>query len=145
MNLSFGSMELNRSNASHLGTSAIGNVSKALNGTANASVDGAEKKESLRTYLLEAVNEMNSQQLNVSALQEKVITDPDSVDIHDVTTAMAKAQMSLDLAQNVIDRLVKGWNELSQNRQRASLLKSFIVKFWNLCYTVLSFYARGTA
>ena len=59
---------------------------------------------------------MNSQQLNVSALQEKVITDPDSVDIHDVTTAMAKAQMSLDLAQNVIDRLVKGWNDLSQNR-----------------------------
>ena len=109
-------MELNRANASHLGTSAIGYVSKALNGYGTASVDGAEKKESFRTYLLEAVNEMNSQQLNVSALQEKVITDPDSVDIHDVTTAMAKAQMSLDLAQNVIDRLVKGWNELSQNR-----------------------------
>lgn len=116
MNLSFGSMELNRSNMSHLGTSAIGNVSKALKGNENASVGGTEKKESFRTYLLEAVNEMNSQQLNVSALQEKVITDPDSVDIHDVTTAMAKAQMSLDLAQNVIDRLVKGWNELSQNR-----------------------------
>ena len=116
MNLSFGSMELNRSNMSHLGTSAIGNVSKALKGNETASVDGAEKKESFRTYLLEAVNEMNNQQLNVSALQEKVITDPDSVDIHDVTTAMAKAQMSLDLAQNVIDRLVKGWNELSQNR-----------------------------
>lgn len=116
MNLSFGSMELNRSNMSHLGTSAIGNVSKALKENENASVDGVEKKESFRTYLLEAVNEMNSQQLNVSALQEKVITDPDSVDIHDVTTAMAKAQMSLDLAQNVIDRLVKGWNELSQNR-----------------------------
>ena len=48
MNLSFGSMELNRSNASHLGTSAIGNVSKALNGKENASVDGAEKKESFR-------------------------------------------------------------------------------------------------
>lgn len=116
MNLSFGSMELNRSNMSHLGTSAIGNVSKALKGNETASVGGTEKKESFRTYLLEAVNEMNSQQLNVSALQEKVITDPDSVDIHDVTTAMAKAQMSLDLAQNVIDRLVKGWNELSQNR-----------------------------
>lgn len=116
MNLSFGSMELNRSNMSHLGTSAIGNVSKALKGNETASAGGTEKKESFRTYLLEAVNEMNSQQLNVSALQEKVITDPDSVDIHDVTTAMAKAQMSLDLAQNVIDRLVKGWNELSQNR-----------------------------
>lgn len=114
MNFSFGSLELNRSNASHLGTSAIGNINKALK--ENVPAAGAEKKESFRTYLLEAVNEMNAQQLNVSALQEKVITDPDSVDIHDVTTAMAKAQMSLDLAQNVIDRLVKGWNELSQNR-----------------------------
>ena len=44
------------------------------------------------------------------------MTDPDSVDIHDVTTAMAKAQMSLSLAQTVIDRLVTGWNELSTNR-----------------------------
>ena len=59
---------------------------------------------------------MNSQQLKVSSLQEQIITDPDSVDIHDVTTAMAKAQMSLNLAQTVIERMVKGWTDLSQNR-----------------------------
>jgi flagellar hook-basal body complex protein FliE len=59
---------------------------------------------------------MNNQQLDVGRVQEKLITDPDSVDIHDVTTAMAKAQMSLSLAQTVIDRLVTGWNELSTNR-----------------------------
>jgi flagellar hook-basal body complex protein FliE len=65
---------------------------------------------------MDAVSEMNRQQMEVSAIQEKVITDPDSVDIHDVTVAMAKAQSSLNLAQTVIDRLVKGWNDLSQNR-----------------------------
>ena len=59
---------------------------------------------------------MNAQQVNVAKLQEQIITDPDSVDIHDVTTAMAKAKMSLNLAQTVIDRLITGWNELSQNR-----------------------------
>jgi flagellar hook-basal body complex protein FliE len=66
--------------------------------------------------MLEAAREMNAQQVNVSKLQEQIITDPDSVDIHDVTTAMAKAKMSLNLAQTVIDRLITGWNELSQNR-----------------------------
>ena len=59
---------------------------------------------------------MNSNQVDVAKIQEQVITDPDSVDIHDVATAMAKAQMSLNLAQTVIDRLVSGWTELSQNR-----------------------------
>ncbi len=59
---------------------------------------------------------MNAQPIHVSNLQKAVVTEPDSVDIHDVTTAMAKAKMSLELAQTVIDRLVGGWNELSQNR-----------------------------
>ena len=66
--------------------------------------------------LWSAATGMNAQQVNVSKLQEQIITDPDSVDIHDVTTAMAKAKMSLNLAQTVIDRLITGWNELSQNR-----------------------------
>lgn len=59
---------------------------------------------------------MNNQQLDLYRVQEQLITDPDSVDIHDVTTAMARAQMSLSLAQNVIDRLITGWNEISTNR-----------------------------
>jgi len=68
------------------------------------------------TYLMNAVKEMNDQQLDVGRKTEQLITDPDSVDIHEVTTAMAKAQMSLSLAQTVIDRVVSGWNELSTNR-----------------------------
>ena len=62
------------------------------------------------------MNSVNSQQNSVSQLQEKVITDPDSVDIHDVTIAMSKARMSLNLAQTVIDRLVTGWNEITTTR-----------------------------
>lgn len=115
MNLSFGSLELNRTNPAHIGNAPVDNIKKVSefnSGTAGS----VEKKGSFESYLLEAVNELNSSQLNVSSLQEKVIADPDSVDIHDVTTAMAKAQMSLNLAQTVIDRVVNGWTELSQNR-----------------------------
>ena len=68
------------------------------------------------SYLVNAVSEMNNQQLDVTRVQEQLITDPDSVDIHDVTTAMAKAQMSLSLAQTVIERLITGWNEISTSR-----------------------------
>ena len=47
---------------------------------------------------------------------EKMIIDPDSVDIHDVTTAMAEANMSLSLAQTVISRMVSSWNEITTTR-----------------------------
>ena len=38
------------------------------------------------------------------------------VDVQDVTIAMAKAQMSLNLAQTVIDRLLTGWSEIQTSR-----------------------------
>ena len=53
---------------------------------------------------------------DIADLQQKVITDPDSVDLHDVTIAMSKARMSLNLAQSVIDRLVQGWSEITTTR-----------------------------
>ena len=62
------------------------------------------------------MNTVNNQQLEVSNIQEKLITDPDSIDVHDVTIAMSKARMSLNLAQTVIDRLVSGWNEITTTR-----------------------------
>ena len=121
MDITLGTLELNRSNPAHIGTKSLIDTSKALHmdsfGNVSNSVSEAGKtKGSFESYLLEAVSEMNDQQVNVSALQEKVITDPDSVDIHDVTTAMAKAQMSLNLAKTVIDRVISGWTDLSQNR-----------------------------
>ncbi len=110
MDITIGSLELNRSNPAHLGTAPLMGSGKT------SAVEGGAKKSTFENYLLEAVSSMNSQQVNVDKIQEQIITDPDSVDVHDVTIAMAKAQMSLNLAQTVIDRVISGWNELSQNR-----------------------------
>lgn len=74
------------------------------------------KARSFESYILDAVNAVNEKQLDVNRVEQKLITDPESVDIHDVTTAMAKAQMSLSLAQTVIDRLLTGWSELQTTR-----------------------------
>ncbi len=74
------------------------------------------KEKSFGEYLSEAFSAMNRQQNDVDTISQKLITDPDSVDIHDVTTAMAKAQMSMTLAKTVVDRLVTGWNEITTTR-----------------------------
>ena len=66
--------------------------------------------------LLDALESVNNQQLDVTNVQEKLITNPDDVNVSDVTIAMAKARMSLNLAQTVIDRLVSGWNEITTTR-----------------------------
>ena len=115
MDFSFGTLELTRLNNAHLGTSPLQDISSPL-GKTNSAEQKKTKASSFQNYLMEAVESMNAQQNNVSKIQEQLITDPDSVDIHDVTISMAKAQMSLNLAQTVIERLVSGWTELSQNR-----------------------------
>ncbi len=104
--------EMTRTNPAHAGSSPLSAVSDAKNTT----VAPSKKSDSFESYLIDAVSKMNAQQLDVNRVQEQLITDPDSVDVAEVTTAMAKAQMSLSLAQTVIDRLVTGWNEISTTR-----------------------------
>lgn len=111
------SLQMNSTNIAHIGkNSKVENIADVLN-TQNSAKESIEKTgKSFQDYLMDAMNTMNSQQMEVSNLQEKVITDPDSVDIHDVTIAMSKARMSLNLAQTVIDRVVTSWNEITTTR-----------------------------
>ena len=57
-----------------------------------------------------------------------MMIDPDSVDVHDVTIAMAEANLSLKLAQSVIDRVIRSWNR----NHDEPLIYTVI-----LCYTVV--------
>lgn len=108
--------------ASRLPVDAVEGVSRGTAGVSvlraeNAAKNGIEgTRRSFEDYLVQAFQSMNRQQLDVSALQQQVITDPESVDLHDVTIAMSKARMSLNLAQSVIDRLVQGWSEITTTR-----------------------------
>jgi flagellar hook-basal body complex protein FliE len=113
-----GSLQMVRTNPAHTGTAQLSSsTGQPFADLPSAAENGVERKRrSFESYLLDAVSEMNSQQLDVDNIQKKVITDPDSVDIHDVTTAMAKAQMSLSLAQTVIDRIITGWGEITTTR-----------------------------
>ncbi len=110
-------LQMNSTNYAHIGFNSKTEGVKDVLNIQNSAKEGVEKTgRSFEDYLMEAMNTMNSQQMEVSNLQEKVITDPDSVDIHDVTIAMSKARMSLNLAQTVIDRVVTSWNEITTTR-----------------------------
>jgi len=108
-----GTLQMVRTNPAHAGTSPL----KDINSFGKTPAAQPERKQGLfESYLLGAVDTVNTQQLNVDNLARQYVTDPDSVNVEDVTVAMAKAQQSLSLAQTVIDRLVTGWNELSTTR-----------------------------
>ena len=125
----FGTLQMVRTDKAHFGQgkiqplttntpglSPIEKIHKADQTTQAASIQPAGQSKSFQTYLLEAINSVNNQQTDVSKIQEQLITNPEEVDIHDVTIAMSKARMSMNLAQTVIDRLVTGWNEITTTR-----------------------------
>ena len=121
----FGTLQMMRTNEAHFCQGQMVSLTSKVDGAKiNTGIDASKnllktessEGKSFQSYLMEAVNSVNAQQNQVSKLQEKIITNPDDVDIHDVTIAMSKARMSLNLAQTVIDRLVTGWNEITTTR-----------------------------
>lgn len=81
-------------------------------------IDSVSRPEtaSFEQTLLKAFDSMNQKQIKTDELSQQMIIDRDSVDAHDVTIAMAEANLSLKIAQTVIDRLIKGWNEITTTR-----------------------------
>ncbi len=74
--------------------------------------DGVSFKE----MMLEAVNSVNNDQIDSSNLMQQMVTNPDSVDVHDITIAMAKAEMSLNVTKAVIDKAVSAYKEITSLR-----------------------------
>ena len=125
----FGTLQMVRTDKAHFGQGKIQSITnnksalspiEKLHGTDKTiktdSVENVGQSKSFQSYLLDALESVNNQQLDVTKVQEKMITNPDDVNVADVTIAMAKARMSLNLAQTVIDRLVTGWNEITTTR-----------------------------
>lgn len=71
---------------------------------------------SFEDAMLQAIDSVNQDQNLSTELVRDMVTDPDSVDAHDVTTAMAKASLSLNITRTVLDRIVRGWKEIINTR-----------------------------
>ncbi|NCN04234.1 MAG: flagellar hook-basal body complex protein FliE [Spirochaetales bacterium] len=72
--------------------------------------------KSFGQLLFDSLNEVSSLQNEASQLSVEAIINPDEVAPHDVTIAMAKANMSLSIAKNVMDRVIQGYKDLTNLR-----------------------------
>jgi len=59
-----------------------------------------------------AIGKVSDRQLEAEKLFVRMITNPDEVEPHDVTIAMAQANMSLNLTKTILDRAVKAYNDI---------------------------------
>ncbi len=104
-------LQMIRSNTAHIGNGTIAGVSQ------NTKVnEGISNKGTFDNFLIDAMTSMNDKQVEASSISEQVIIDPESVDVHDVTIAMAEANLSLTLANTVVSRITQAWTEITTTR-----------------------------
>lgn len=76
----------------------------------------ASTSQSFGNLLLDSINSVNQMQQTSEALSIQAVIDPESVNVHDVTIAAAKASMSLSIAKNVVDRVIQAYREIQSVR-----------------------------
>jgi len=79
-------------------------------------VPTTQGNQSFENLMLKALDGVSGDQLKASAMIEKAITEPGTVDIHDVTIAQAKASMSLNITRTVLSRIVQSWKDIVNTR-----------------------------
>ena len=67
---------------------------------------------SFEQALLKAMDGVSASQNKSDNLLQQVVADPNSVDVQDVTIAMAEANMSLNLAKTILSRVVTAWKDV---------------------------------
>lgn len=76
----------------------------------------AQSPQSFSQLLLDSLDGVNEQQQTAETLSVQAITDPDSVDVHDVTIAAAQANLSLSITKSIVDRVVQAYREIQNVR-----------------------------
>jgi flagellar hook-basal body complex protein FliE len=66
--------------------------------------------------MLRAVDKVSASQNLAAVMAQTAITEPDSIDPHDLTIAQAEAQMSLNITRTILNRIVQGWRDLINTR-----------------------------
>jgi len=66
--------------------------------------------------LMSSLSDVNQAQKDHANLAVQAVINPDDVDTHDVTIAAAKANLSLSITKNVVDRVIQGYREITSLR-----------------------------
>ncbi|POR04728.1 hypothetical protein AU468_02630 [Alkalispirochaeta sphaeroplastigenens] len=69
-----------------------------------------------RDALLRGLEDVNAHQKAHEELSVQAVVRPESVDAHDLTIAAAKANTSLSIAKNVVDRVIQAYRDITSLR-----------------------------
>lgn len=70
------------------------------------------KSKDFKGMVMDELNTVNNLQLKSDELSRRLVTDPDSVDVHDVTIALAEANMALNITKSVVDRVIRAYRDI---------------------------------
>jgi len=73
---------------------------------------GSGGEKSFGSVLAGTLQDVNSLTQQTSQLTQQYITDPDSVDVHDVTIAVSKANLAVALTKSVVDGALNAYKEI---------------------------------
>lgn len=89
---------------------------KHLDGGMKSSLLAEAGGDGFGEMVAEAIGRVSERQAAANDTFERMITNPDEVEIHDVTTAMATAEMGIRLTKAIVERAVKAYNDIVQMR-----------------------------
>jgi flagellar hook-basal body complex protein FliE len=95
-------------------TAGQGSVISELGNTIGS--ESVLRTGSFEDVMLRALDKVSADQQFSADITQKAITEPGSVDVHDITTAQAKAGMSLNIARTILSRVVQGWKDIINTR-----------------------------
>jgi len=81
-------------------------------GIAEQAAPAAGPESSFSSLLLGALGSVNDSQLTSMDLTQQMVTNPDSVNVHDVTIALAEANLSLSMTKAIVDRALAAYREI---------------------------------
>lgn len=71
---------------------------------------------SFKSMLMETVGKVNNLQVESNELYQRMIYEPESVDVHQVMIAQQKAEVSLSMTKAVRDGVIQAYKELTNLR-----------------------------
>ena len=81
-------------------------------GAGENAVQDTSMEQKFGDLLLGALGSVNDSQLTAMNLSQKMITDPNSVNVEDVTIAMANANLALSMTKAIVDRALAAYREI---------------------------------
>ena len=79
---------------------------------ASAAPAGSGVEQKFGDLLLGALGNVNDSQLKAMDLSQRMITDPTSVNVEDVTVALADANLALSMTKSIVDRALAAYREI---------------------------------